>query len=139
VRFLALVAVALATRLFVSGARPFAGLVFVCRVVRGDMWFARLCPDCKSLWPSESDFFECPGCGVKTLSVQQRPMTTLDANRRLRGIEFEREYQARERDREARGEPSPEDVGRAQAAEDIAEIRRLEQHLSNGSTVNGER
>lgn len=56
-------------------------------------------------------------------------MTTRDANRRKLGIEFERAYMRREAEREARGEPSPEDQGRAQAAKDIAEIRRLEEQL----------
>ena len=129
-RFLALAAAVCVLRLCVIFGCRFVGLVFVCRVVSGDMWFARLCPDCKSLWPSESEFFECPQCEVKTLSVQQRPMTTRDANRRLRGIAFEREYMEREREREARGEPSPEDRGREDAARDLAEIRDLERRLA---------
>lgn len=122
----ALVAVVLAVRLCVIGGNRFVGNVSVFLRASGGMWFARECPDCRSLWPSESDFFKCPQCGVDTRTVQKRPMTSRDATRRLRGIEFERWYQERERNRVGL---SPENRGREQAARDLEEIRRLERLL----------
>jgi uncharacterized Zn finger protein (UPF0148 family) len=88
--------------------------------------YARECPDCRSLWPYEGEFVDCPQCEKSTRVVAKRPMTPRQANFRMYAIRFEREYQERERAREARGEKSPEDLGREQAAKDLAEIRELE-------------
>lgn len=91
--------------------------------------YARECPECRSLWAYENEFVTCPQCQVKTRVVAKRPMTPRQSKFRLRAIEFERQYQDRERRREARGERSPEELGREQAARDVAEIRRLEEQL----------
>jgi hypothetical protein len=56
-------------------------------------------------------------------------MTPRAANKRLRGIEFERMYSEREAARDAAGDPSPEELGREQAAKDWAEILELEARL----------
>lgn len=88
--------------------------------------YSRVCPDCRSQWPYENEYRSCPQCEVDTRVEAKRPMTPRAANLRLRGIEFERWYMDREMAREARGEPSPEDIGRRQAIEDRAEMRRLE-------------
>lgn len=91
--------------------------------------YSRECGECRSLWPYETDYVDCPQCEVSTRVVAKRSMTAQQAKFRLRAIEFERGYQERERAREARGEPSPEDIGREQAAKDWAEILELEARL----------
>lgn len=101
--------------------------------------YARECPECHSLWPYESEYLDCPQCEKTTRCVAKRPMTPRAANARKAAIHFERWYQDRERARESRGEPSPEDRGRAQAELDLDEVRRLEALLSNGGAANVDR
>ena len=92
--------------------------------------YSRECPECRSLWPYETEYVSCPQCEVDTRCVAKRSMTPRQANLRLRGIEFERWYMNREREREARGEPSPEEKGRAEA-EEILELDRQLSGLGN--------
>ena len=118
-------AVSLVRRLFVSGVR-----LSVClglRVGSDGMWTAHQCPTCKSLWPS--DYAECVQCGVKCVAVNKRPMTVRQARSRESAILFERFYAEREAARDESKEPSPEELGREQAAKDWAEILELEARL----------
>lgn len=121
-RFLALFVVGLVLRLCVSGGRQFAGLVSG----RDDV-YSRLCDKCGWNWPYDNDFRECPQCGTVTrVSMVARAMSREQAKKTVRAIEFERFCGRRDQEREARGEPSPEDKGREDAARDLAEIRALE-------------
>lgn len=133
-RFLALSAVLVVLLLSRTG-----GFLFACRVSRGHDMYSRVCPECRSQWPYENEYRSCPQCEVDTRVEAKRPMTPRAANLRLRGIEFERWYMDREMAREARGEPSPEDRGKAQADLDLDEVRRLEALLSNGGAANVDR
>ena len=120
-RFLALSAVLVVLLLSRTGGFLSAG-----HVSRRHDVYSRVCPDCRSQWPYENEYRSCPQCEGDTRVEAKRPMTPRPAKVRLDAIEFERLYQERERAREARGEPSPEDIGRRQAIEARAEMRRLE-------------
>lgn len=91
--------------------------------------YAQECPDCRTLWPEGGRFKLCPQCEVKTRCVAKRPIPPRNADARVAAINFERFYMRRDREREARGEPSPEDLGRLDAARDREEIRRLEEAI----------
>lgn len=102
--------------------------------------YARECGGCGWRWPYDNEYRECPQCCKATkVALVPSAMNAEQAKRTVRAIEFERYCGRRDQEREARGEPSPEDMGREDAARDLAEIRRLERHLSNGTAVNGER
>ena len=121
-RFLALFVVGLVPRLFVSGGRLFVGLVSG----RDDM-YARLCDKCGWHWPNDKLYRSCPQClTVTRVSVVASAMNAEQAKKTVRAIEFERFCGRRDQEREARGEPSPEDLGRLDAARDLAEIRAKE-------------
>jgi hypothetical protein len=91
------------------------------------MWTAHQCPQCRSLWPT--DYADCVQCGVGCVAVNERPMTVRQARSRESAILFERFYAEREAARDAAREPSPEELGREQAAREWAEILELEARL----------
>jgi hypothetical protein len=57
-------------------------------------------------------------------------MTAGEAKEQLRRVKFERMYAERERQREERGEPSPEEVGRRQAFELITKWHEVRVSLT---------
>jgi predicted RNA-binding Zn-ribbon protein involved in translation (DUF1610 family) len=92
--------------------------------------YARECQGCGWHWPHDNEFRDCPQCGKMTrVSTVARAMSGEQAKRTVRAIEFERYCGRRDQEREARGEPSPEDLGRLDAERDLAEVRRLESLL----------
>lgn len=81
------------------------------------------CPDCRTRWPHSRPFSTCPECGIKCRSaVAPRVLTAGEAKSRLNRVAFIRFY----RDRElARRGPTPEEIGKQEALEQIQEIRRM--------------
>lgn len=112
-RFVALVAVILAARLFANGGRLSAGLAFAFHVGNGDMPFSYRCSRCSLNWPNQSKFKNCPGCGEETsLLSNETPLPLPEAMSKAKHLAFERLYDERER---ARSGPSPEELGREEA------------------------
>jgi hypothetical protein len=81
------------------------------------------CPDCRTRWPHSRAFSTCPECGIACRSaVAPRVLTNGEAKTRLNRVAFIRYYREREL---ARRGPTPEEVGRREALDVVAEIRRL--------------
>lgn len=92
---------------------------------------AMLCPVCRTRWPHDAEFRECPRCEKR---CEPRPgmdpqASLAEARSEARRMRFERFYARREVERTERGEPTPEEIGEREAREEIAVMRRLEQEL----------
>ena len=75
------------------------------------------CPECKTAWPYYLTFDICPECRVVCRrTVTPRALSSEQARLRLLRIQFVRYYEAREAFRTG---PSPEEMGRAEAREEI--------------------
>lgn len=82
---------------------------------------ARRCSRCALDFPHLSRWSRCPVCGEKTDSLAEvRPMSESEARSVAAHAEFDRLYERREQERRRRGEPTPEDLGAAEAKEIIA-------------------
>jgi hypothetical protein len=76
---------------------------------------ARCCRDCNTDFPLTAS--RCLLCGGRLrFDVDGSPMPHDEFSRLRRAVAFERYYEQRERDRVRRGDPSPEELGRADAA-----------------------
>jgi hypothetical protein len=76
------------------------------------------CPDCGRNWPKTRPYALCPECRCPTrVTVTGSVMTPAEAREHTRHIEFIRYCSQRDQEREERGEPSPEDIGRQEAIE----------------------
>lgn len=81
---------------------------------------ARRCSTCNYYWPHTSEYARCPTCGERTDSLADtRPMSRDEAKRIAARAEFDRRYEHREAERLRRGEPTPEELGAAEAREII--------------------
>lgn len=90
------------------------------------------CESCLISWPHHPlkmggqavSFVTCPVCGTKTENWPYgKPIEVADARQILQDVLYERACERRDREREARGEPSPEEVG-AQEARQLIELER---------------
>lgn len=69
---------------------------------------AKICPDCGTPWPARIEFRRCPTCQVDTEpTIHATSISHAEAERRVRHVEFERYYVAREAQRIADGRPEP--------------------------------
>lgn len=91
------------------------------------MAISLVCAECHTRWPNSSAFATCPECDVatKALSVA-KVLTPGEARSRVRGIQFIRFCAERDRKRELAGRPSPEELGRAEAAEITRQLREIQ-------------
>jgi hypothetical protein len=75
------------------------------------------CPECRTAWPHYRTFSTCPECRVLCRSATASTvLTAQQAKHRLTNLAFLRFYRRREMNREG---PTPEDIGRREAAEII--------------------
>lgn len=87
------------------------------------------CPECRTAWPHYRSFQKCPECRVACRSaVTPRVLTAAQAKSRILQIEFIRYYEAREKFRLG---PTPEEIGRQEAREEIERTRELNQALND--------
>ena len=85
------------------------------------------CDACNSAWPQSASYSICPRCRTRTrTAVLSNVMTPAEAREHLRLLKWERFYSQHEEKRERLGRPSPEEIGRREAAE----IIRLERQFS---------
>lgn len=77
---------------------------------------ANRCSSCSVNWPANATFSTCPECGERTSPMSNAsPIPASEAKSRMAHADFHRRYAKREDDRRVRGEPSPEDLGAAEA------------------------
>jgi predicted amidophosphoribosyltransferase len=83
----------------------------------------RRCSACAANWPTDNRYTTCPTCGEKT-----DYMGTASAMSRREALHlvFEAHYERREQERIRRGDPSPEEIGAAEARE-LIELERAVQ------------
>ncbi len=82
---------------------------------------ARRCSRCSLNFPHATRWGRCPVCGEKTDSLADaRPMSEQEARSVAAHAEHDRHYARREAERRRRGEPTPEELGAAEAREIIA-------------------
>lgn len=85
------------------------------------------CGTCQLNWPSASTFNPCPVCLGKTKRfITAEAMDLYEARTLMTTARFERYYTRREGEREAKGLPTPEDVGKREAHELLALEKALE-------------
>lgn len=86
------------------------------------------CPECRTAWPHYRSFSSCPECRVACRSTMTpRVLTAGEAKTRILRIEFIRYYEAREKFRLG---PTPEELGRREARDEIARLRELDKSLN---------
>lgn len=86
---------------------------------------ALVCPDCSENWPTDKAYVTCPACLIDTrYSTGISAMLIREAERKVKGIKFDRYYTNWEEKREKRGDPSPESIGALEARE-IARLERV--------------
>lgn len=84
---------------------------------------ARRCSRCSVNWPDVLAYEVCPGCLDRTDSISNATALAKDEATGLASrVKFDRFYEERERERTARGEPTPDEVGARQARDEIALI-----------------
>lgn len=84
------------------------------------------CPECLTNWPHYRSFRTCPECRVPCRSaVAPKVLTAAQAKSRILHAEFLRYYRARELYRHG---PSPEEVGRQEAIEEIRALREKQKN-----------
>lgn len=82
------------------------------------------CPDCRTAWPHYRTFSTCPECRVACRqATAANVLTAQQAKHRLVHLAFIRFYRRWEQNRQG---PSPEDIGRREAAEIIRERNERE-------------
>lgn len=87
------------------------------------------CPECRTCWPHYRSFASCPECRVACRSaVTPRVLTAGQAKTRILHLEFLRYYEAREKFRLG---PTPEELGRKEARQELARLRDLEDCLND--------
>lgn len=87
------------------------------------------CPECRTCWPHYRSFATCPECRVVCRSaVTPRVLTADQAKKRILNVEFLRYYNAREAYRVG---PTPEEIGRREAREQLARIAELNDSLKD--------
>lgn len=88
------------------------------------------CPECRTAWPHYRAFSTCPECRVVCrAAVTPRALTAGQAKSRLLRIEFLRYYEAREAFRTG---PTPEELGRAEAIDEIRSLRKKKNEKTPG-------
>lgn len=79
---------------------------------------SRTCASCEVNWPV-SGFGVCPVCQSATHYSRNRAVSSTQVDSLVNAMKFERYYEQRERERIARNEPSPEELGSKDAADEI--------------------
>jgi hypothetical protein len=97
------------------------------------MALAYECSDCRILWPQQSQYAKCPSCGTRCrTSVCASPLTNGEAKSVVKHIEFQRFYRNLEEKRARLGSPTPEDIGKREAARLIAGWEEARRALGEG-------
>jgi hypothetical protein len=78
----------------------------------------RTCPSCQTNWPI-SGYGLCPVCRTPTRYATERSIPSKDVERTINAMKFDRYYQRREDERLRRGDPSPEQLGSADAIKQL--------------------
>lgn len=79
---------------------------------------SRTCASCEVNWPV-SGYGICPVCEKPTHYSRNRSVSSTQVEQMVNAMKFERFYENRERERIARNEPSPEELGSQDAADEI--------------------
>lgn len=88
------------------------------------------CSLCGIDYPYVTNYKACVKCGGDCSNISGgSPMTLKEATSLVNHIKFERGYDAREADRNRRGEVTPEQLGEFEARELAAKWREVEQAL----------
>lgn len=78
----------------------------------------RTCPACEVNWPV-SGFGICPVCRTPTRYASERALPSIDVDRTINAMKFERYYERREQERVRQGKPSPEELGSRDAKKQL--------------------